>query len=180
MQLHKAYGCYQHIDNLEDLLDSKIQNYQIKYAGVRRCSKNDRYATYTNNTIRDYPSFAKMNTDLLQWEDKESHPWIAIININYSKKSINGMPDDSINNQLEEIETALLNELTDTEGYQHIGRSTINGIRSISMACHEYRKPSKVYYNIQNMYSNQFQISYVIYKDMYWETFSQFMLNDTN
>ncbi len=53
-------------------------------------------------------------------------------------------------------------------------RQTAKGEREIYFACKDFRKPSKVFYQIQQNHSDNFEINYTIYKDKYWQTFERF------
>jgi hypothetical protein len=117
---------------------------------------------------------AVINTDLLQWDSKASHPWILSIKIPFDGSNNNGMPDDDIYKLLDEVENNISEELNDFEGFVNIGRQTAKNVREIYFACKEFRKPSKVLFKIQSDYADKMEITYDIYKDKYWQSFERF------
>ena len=74
------------------------------------------------------------------------------------------------------IEDAIMSALIDKEGYLNVGRQTSDNERKIYFACKEYWKSSEVLYEIQEKYSENFEIDYQIYKDKYWKTFDRFSI----
>jgi hypothetical protein len=65
-------------------------------------------------------------------------------------------------------------ELKDFEGYLNIGRQTAKNVREIYVACRDFRKPSKVLFEVQKKHARQLKVSYDIYKDKYWQSFNRF------
>ena len=115
-----------------------------------------------------------INTDLLSWDSKASHPWISILTLKYDGAKSNGMPSDNEYKLLDKIQDEIMGELKDIDGYLNIGRQTANGEREIYFACRDFRKPSKIFYEVQQKYSDRFEIEYDIYKDKYWQSFERF------
>ena len=120
------------------------------------------------------PSIVSINSDLLNWDGKGSHPWIMEVEIGYRKMSSNGLPKTETNQLLEELEDAIKEQLGDSEGYLNVGRQTAEGTRIIYFACKEFRVPSKVLNIISKQYAKKLEIQYDIYKDKYWQTFDKF------
>ncbi len=118
--------------------------------------------------------YAIMNSDLLNWDAKASHPWILHIKIGYKGINNNGMPDDETYELLDKLENKIFDQLKDFEGYLNIGRETSDNLKEIYFACKEFRKPSKVTYDISIKYSEKLSITYDIYKDKYWRSFNCF------
>jgi hypothetical protein len=117
---------------------------------------------------------AVINTQLLNWDSKASHPWIAVITFQYDGSNNNGMPYEDDYQNLDEIEDGIMEQLTDKDGYLYIGRQTANNEREIYFACKDFRKPSKVFFKTQKENSDKFEIDYEIYKDKYWQSFERF------
>ena len=117
---------------------------------------------------------AVINSQLLNWDSKASHPWIAVITFQYDGSNNNGMPDEDDYQNLDEIEEKILEQLSDKDGYLNIGRQTANNEREIYFACKDFRKPSKVFFITQKENSEKFGIEYDIYKDKYWQSFERF------
>lgn len=120
---------------------------------------------------------AVINTDLLNWDSKASHPWILHIKIQYNGEENSGMPDEKEYQTLDDIEDRIMQELKDSEGYLNVGRETADGVRDIYFACRDFRKPSKLLYQIQKEYANSLPLTYYIYKDKYWQSFDRFSDN---
>jgi hypothetical protein len=162
------------LDKLKDYLKWRQKEFIEKYEGVRHNTENDEYSILEAQLESGNTLIAVVNTDLLQWDSKASHPWVLSVEIPYDGSENNGMPDDHTYKLLNEIETSISEELKDYEGFLNIGRQTAKNVREIYFACKDFRKPSKILYNIQAVYANQVQISYDIYKDKYWQSFNRF------
>ena len=162
------------IEKLKDFLIWRQKEFVEKYDGIRYNTEDDTYSLLEAELENGNAIIAVINTDLLNWESKASHPWILHIEIPYNGEKTNGMPDDQTRNLLEEIEDKILGELKDFEGYLHIGRQTADGLREIYFACKDYRKPSKVIDQILISYSNEIEMNYDIFKDKYWQFFNRF------
>lgn len=162
------------IEKLKDFLIWRQKEFVEKYDGIRYNTENDTYSLLEAELENGNAIIAVINTDLLDWESKASHPWILHIEIAYNGEKTNGMPDDETRKLLEEIEDKILDELKDFEGYLHIGRQTADGLREIFFACKDFRKPSKISNYIQTIYANEIEINYEIFKDKYWQFFNRF------
>ncbi len=145
-----------------------------KYEGVRHCIDNDEHLILEAQHESGHALIAAINTNLLEWDSKASHPWILSVEIPYDGSNNKGMPEDDTYKLLDEIEDRILVELKDFEGYLKIGRQTAENVREIYFACKDFRKPAKVVHNIQRNYSEKVDISYDIYKDKYWQSFNRF------
>jgi hypothetical protein len=97
--------------------------------------------------------------------------------IKYDGSYNNGMPNNTDYDTLGNIEEEIMTFLKDKDGFLNVGRQTANGERAIYFACKDFRKPSKVFYETQKKYANNFEIDYEIYKDKYWQTFERFKQN---
>ena len=58
-----------------------------KYNGFRHNTENDSYSGLDATLKNGLPLVAVINTDLLNWDSKASHPWIAIMEIKYDGKN---------------------------------------------------------------------------------------------
>lgn len=118
------------------------------------------------------PILAVVNSDLLTWDKKSSHPWILQVIMEYEGSSNHGLPPPEYLPFLQDLEDEILSKLIDTEGYLHVGRQTAENRREVFFACKEFRKPSKVLAEIEKKYNGL--VSYHIFKDKYWHSFLQF------
>ncbi|TPN81689.1 DUF695 domain-containing protein [Aquimarina algicola] len=165
------------ISKLKDFLIWREKEFVEKYKGLRHNTDNDSYSSLEGTLENGFPLLAIVNSDVLDWDCKASHPWILTIEIKYDGENNNGMPDKTTYQLLNQIEDEITIELKDSDGYLNIGRQTADSIREIYFACVDFRKPSKVLYNIQKKYQDQIDLKYDIYKDKYWQSFNRFIAN---
>lgn len=162
------------IEKLKDFLKWRQTEFIEKYEGIKHNTENDNYSILEAKLKSGKALIAVINTDLLNWDSKASHPWILSVEIKYDGKNNNGMPDNNTFQLLDEIEKNILAELKHFEGYLYIGRQTSGNVREVYFACRDFRKPSKVLHLIKKNYHSQIDINYDIYKDKYWQLFDRF------
>ena len=165
------------IEKLQAFLTWRQKEFTERYEGIRHDTENDAYASFEAERADGNRLVAVINTDLLAWNAKASHPWVLTVEVTYDGEQNNGMPDSQTYELLDEIEDTILGELKDFEGYLNVGRQTADGVREIYFACNDFRKPAKVLHQIQADYSTKLDISYDIYKDKYWQSFERFAGN---
>jgi hypothetical protein len=163
------------IGKLKDYLLWRQKEFIEKYDGVRYNTDKDNHSVFEAKLENDHSLVAVINTDLLEWDSKASHPWILNIEVKYNGEHTRGMPDKETDDALQKIENDFLERLHDFEGALHIGRQTAEGTREIYFACKDFRTPSKIAYDIQLKYAARFDINYGIYKDKYWQSFNRFV-----
>lgn len=165
------------IEKIKDFLIWRQKEFVEKYEGVRRNTENDSYSLLEAELKGGDALIAAINTELLNWDSKASHPWISTVEIQYAGASNNGMPDPATYSLLEQIEEEIMQDLKDFEGYLNIGRQTAKNVREIYFACRDFRKPSKVFNAAEQKYSDKLEFTYDIYKDKYWRSFDRFSNN---
>lgn len=165
------------IEKLKDYLTWRQKEFIEKYEGVRYDTENDTYSILEAELESGNRLFAVINTELLNWDSKTSHPWIAVLTLKYDGSNNNGMPNERDYKLLDTVEEEIMQELKDVDGFLNIGRQTAKGEREIYFACKDFRRPSKVFFKIQQKYSDSFGIEYDIYKDKYWQSFERFNNN---
>jgi hypothetical protein len=165
------------IEKLKDFLIWRQKEFIEKYEGIRHNTENDHYAGLEAELEDGKPLVAIINTDLLKWDSKASHPWVLKIEVSYDGKENNGMPDEETYGLLDEIENKVMEQLKDFEGYLNIGRQTADSVREVYFACKDFRKPSKVLQEIQDSYAGTIPVTFDIYKDKYWRSFDRFDIN---
>lgn len=163
------------VNELKAYLAKRQNEFVEKYEGFRMNTDDDAFTMMEGELESGNPLIAVINTTLLKWDRKPSHPWIAGIQFTYSDEGNLGMPGEATYQLLSEIEDEILTELKDFEGYLNVGRETANNERTVYFACKDFRKPSKIFDHIQKKYSDRFQIDSDIYKDKYWQTFDRFL-----
>ncbi|WP_300597554.1 DUF695 domain-containing protein [Niabella sp.] len=163
------------IVKLKEFLSWRQKEFVEKYEGVGYNAEDDEYSILEAELKNGNNLIAVVNTQLLNWNGKASHPWIAFITFRYDGSNHNGMPNKKDYESLNQIEESILHQLSDQDGYLYIGRQTANGERDIYFACKDFRKPSKVFFKVLQENGNEFEIEYDIYKDKYWQSFERFV-----
>lgn len=162
------------IDKLKDYLIWREKEFVEKYEAVRVTTENDAYASLEATLESGKPLLAIVNTDLLAFDGKASHPWVLVVTIAFDGENNNGLPDQTTYEALDVIEETITAQLPEAEGYLSIGRETVDGQREVYYVCKEFRKPSKVLPLIQAQYADLLDISFSIYKDKYWQSFQKY------
>jgi hypothetical protein len=165
------------MEKLIDFLNWKEKEFVEKYQGVRHQTENDNYSGLEGEDADGLPSIGVVNHDLLEWDAKASHPWMLVIEIDYTKtKGVKdkGMPDEKHYQSMNRLEEELIRQLPDSAGYLSLGRETYKGKTTLYMACKEYRIASKTTHDLLQRYKELLACSYEIYKDKYWRTMEKF------
>ncbi len=162
------------IEKLKDYLIWREKEFVEKYEGTRHNTENDGYANFEGKGQDGSVVLALINTTLMEWDKKASHPWIFIVGIPFEDCGNGGLPDERTYKLLDEIEEEMIQILPDSDGFLNIGRETANNKREIFFACKDFRKPTKVADELIKKYNGVFEISYEIYKDKYWQSFRHF------
>ena len=165
------------IEKLKDYLIWREKEFVEKYDGIRHDTENDGYGSFEGEDKNGKVIFAMMNTTLLEWDKKASHPWVFIVKIPFKTTNNNGLPGEKDYKMLDDIEDEIMITLKDSEGYLNLGRETTNNKREIFFACKDFRKPSKAADALIKKYDKKLEISYEIYKDKYWQSFRHFEQN---
>lgn len=162
------------IAKLKAFLIWREKEFVEKYQGVTKDTENDNFVTFEATMENDLPLLAVINSDLLNWDSKASHPWVLTVSIKYNGDESNGMPDSETYQVLNDIEDQILIDLKDYYGYLNVGRQTADSVREIYFACVDFRKPAKVLHSVQKLYKERIEINFEIYKDKYWQSFNRF------
>ena len=162
------------IEKLKDYLIWREKEFVEKYEGTRHNTENDSYANFEGKKQDGSIVLALINTTIIEWDKKASHPWVFIVAIPFDDCDNGGLPDEKTYKLLDEIEEEIIHNLPDSEGYLNIGRETANNKREIFFTCKDFRKPAKIADELIKKYSGVFEISYEIYKDKYWQSFRHF------
>jgi hypothetical protein len=160
---------------LKSYLAKRQSEFVEKYHGFRVNTDDDAFTMMEAEFESGHPLIAVINTTLLMWDRKPSHPWIAGIQFTFSDNDNFGLPGETTYQLLGKIEDEILSEMKDFEGYLNVGRQTANNERIVYFACKDFRKPSKVFDRIQKKYSDRLGIDFDIYKDKYWQSFDRFV-----
>ena len=71
------------IEKLKDYLVRREKEFMEKYEGTRYNIQNDSYNSLEAALANGKPLLAIINSSLLEWNSKASHPWIMTIEIKY-------------------------------------------------------------------------------------------------
>lgn len=162
------------VEKLKDYLNWRQKEFVGKYDGIRYDTADDEHSVLEAELDSGNTLVAVINTNLLKWDRKASHPWIFTTTVKFDGQNNHGMPDDVTYQLLNEFEDKLLVELKDYEGYLYVGRQTADSEREIYFACKDFRKPSKIVSQLKKSYSGKIEIDYDVYKDKYWQSFDRF------
>lgn len=164
------------LDKLKAFLTWKEKEFIEKYDATRYDTQNDMNSVVAGSLENGRPLIATINSTLLEWDGKASHPWILSVQINYDGEANNGLPDDPTYKLLDNIEDKVKEELKDIDGYLNIGRQTADGSRNIYFACKDFRRPSRVLHQLRkkHLHEDKIDICFDIYKDKYWQSFDHF------
>ncbi|HYK57167.1 MAG TPA: DUF695 domain-containing protein, partial [Flavisolibacter sp.] len=122
------------IEKLKDYLTWRQKEFVEKYEGLRHNTDEDEYSVLEAELESGNTLIAAINTELLKWDSKASHPWIVTVEIPYDGSNNNGMPDEETYQLLNDVENSFLEKLKDSEGYLNIGRQTAKSTREIYFA----------------------------------------------
>lgn len=163
------------ITKLPAYLSWREAEFVEKYDGVLWENKEDNYMVIEGQFPDGTISLALINQDLLQWDQKVSHPWMVILIFDFSQTAVNGMPSEEDSQLMCHVEEQVMAQLPGREGYLNIGRETVAGKREVYFACKDFREPSKVFDAIVQEYADGPVISYEFFKDKYWRSLAHFL-----
>ncbi len=162
------------LSKLKSFLVWREKEFVEKYQDVRYTPKDDSYYSVEATLPNGWPLFATINANLLEWENKASHPWLVLLQIHYEGQHNSGLPPEPAFDLLNEIEDNIMEYLQAQDGYLNVGRQTANCVREVYWYCIDFRKPSKVLDYVKNEYQDQVKITFEIYKDKYWQYLHRF------
>lgn len=165
----------------------KLKNYLIwrekefieKYNETTSAIAEESYTVLSAQLPDEQSMIAVINTKVLNWDAKASHPWIGVFAITYESSLHDGFPDEVVLQSLEQLEQDLLDNLPLERGFIHIGRQTSGGVREIFFTTKDYDMLARVFYRIKDLYTNEFEINTDIYKDKYWRTFDKYRVDES-
>ena len=165
------------IEKLDGYLQWREKEFVEKYEGLRYNTENDIYSTLEATLPGGKPLMAMIDSTLLRWDSKASHPWIITLEFSYDGSDNNGLPNEQIYQLMETIESEAMEYLPDFDGNLNLGRKTGDGNRQVFFACKDFRKPAKVAALLIGKYVGQLELTYSIYKDKYWAAFESYYVD---
>ncbi len=170
----KAEAALIPIAKLPDYLNWREKEFIEKYQEETLLQLPETYTVFKANATDNSPYLGIINTSVLNWEAKASHPWILVFSFRYNGNNNQGLPEPNDYNVLNDMEDELIHYLTPEKGCLHIGRESHKNIREVFFACNEFRNCSKIAQFFSFLYGLKFEVSYEIFKDKYWQTFEKF------
>ncbi|MBO9154003.1 DUF695 domain-containing protein [Chitinophaga sp. GCM10012297] len=162
------------LEKLEDFLRWREKEFVEKYKATRSNSDNDLYSVVEGRNSYNMPLIACINSELLEWDAKPSHPWMMVVEHEFEWDE-SGMPSAEMHERLGKFEDELLAGLAGTPGHLYLGRNTEGGSCFIYIACREFREISRQTAARIEKYLLKRSVNYRIYKDKYWMTMEKFI-----
>lgn len=162
------------ISKLADFLKWREKEFVEKYEGPYPDAETENHAVLQTQAENGLPLLFVMNIELLNWDNKPSHPWILQIEIPYDGKKNEGMPGTRDYERMNQIEDEIHASLTRSGGHLNLGRKTGNNLREVYMACKDFREASRLLSKIAAVHRGSYSITYEFYKDKYWNSFQGF------
>ncbi|WP_165305056.1 DUF695 domain-containing protein [Pedobacter sp. SYP-B3415] len=162
------------VEKLPAYLVWREKEFVEKYDGMRRTTGEDAFQSFEGQTNDGTRIVAVLNTTLLDWDAKASHPWFVNIELSYTAEGDSGFPNETDLGLMEALEEELMARLPEQNGYLNLGRETGGGKRHIFFACREFRQPARTLKQMAERSGAQLRISFDIYKDKYWRTLAHF------
>ena len=159
---------------LAPYLHRRHEAWQKAYGGVYYNSDQDEFASFEGEADNGQLIVGIIDSTLLAWPHKPSHPWMLTLRIAYDGSGLNGMPSKQIYQRMEAFEDALMVELPEHEGYLNVGRETGDDIRFIYFACKQFVQATRVLERLMPQFSQEMDISYDVFQDKYWQSLQRF------
>ena len=169
-----ANQALQPMAELAPYLHGRHEAWQKAYGGVYYNSDQDKFASFEGEADNGQLIVGIIDSTLLAWPHKPSHPWMLTLRIAYDGSGLNGMPSKQIYQRMEAFEDALMAELPEHEGYLNVGRETGDDIRFIYFACKQFVQATRVLERLMPQFSQEMDISYDVFQDKYWQSLQRF------
>lgn len=162
------------VNKLKPFLIWREKEFVEKYEDAKINTEDHKHSIFKGESKNGKPLFAAINTELLAWNNKASHPWMLKFELFYDGSKNDGLPDSSIFDLLDTIEDEMISELKDVNGHLNIGRETAEDVRTVYFACNEFRESSRIAQQILEKHKRNLDMSYEIYKDKYWQSLAYY------
>ena len=159
------------ISKLSDYINWREQEFEEKYHGTVHNSDESNYSSLEWKN-EGKAIVGVVNSDLIKWDKKASHPWIMVITIKFDENENNGMPNQEALQTYYQFEDKLRELLPDKEGYVHVAQTTGLGKREIYYANKGFIKPIQLLDKMKNEVN--FKYSIEVFKDKYWQSMKHF------
>jgi len=163
------------VNKLKPFLIWREKEFVERYENATIHTEEHKHAIFEGESQNGKPLLAVINTELLAWNNKASHPWMFKFELFYDGSKNNGLPDNSMFELLNTIEDEMMSVLKDINGHLKIGRETAEGVRTVYYACNEFRACSKIAQQILDKHRRKLNMNYEIYKDKYWQSLAYYL-----
>lgn len=165
------------ISRLKEFLKWRRKEFVERYDDIFYDAEKDGHTLFEAESETGGKLIAIINPNLLKWHGKASHPWIAVMSNKFDGADNKGLPSDKDYDLLDKIEEQVCSQLPDKDGYLYLGRQLGDNEQNLYFACKDYRRVSRVFYNVQQYFSKATATGFDIYKDKYWRSLSHFISN---
>lgn len=159
------------VSKLNEYINWREKEFEEKYIGTVHNSDESNYSSLEWDK-GDKGIIGVVNSDLIRWDKKASHPWIMVITIEFDENENNGMPNQEALQTYYQFEDKLRELLPDKDGYVHVAQTTGLGKREIYYANKEFVKPIQILDQMKNKVN--FKYSIEAFKDKYWQSMKHF------
>lgn len=120
-----------------------------------------------------FPVRILLNLPVVNWNKKNSYPWISTLKIQFSGLA-NGLPDQDDYEILNAIDDEMKEILKPENGHLYVGRETYSNVREVYFASKDFRDAARVFDQIINKYGEEYIFDTSIVKDKHWKTFAKY------
>ncbi len=159
------------ISKLNDYINWREKEFIEKYEGIFHNSDESNYSSFEWDK-GDKVIVGIVNSDIIKWDKKASHPWIVVITIKFDKNENNGMPNQEALQTYYQFEDKLRELLPDKDGYIQVAQTTGLGKREIYYATKDFVKPIQIVEGMRTKVDFEYDIE--VFKDKYWKSMDHF------
>ncbi len=160
--------------DLAPYLQQKHAAWQQAYAHVYHNSDQDDFASFEGEADNGQLIVGIIDSTLMQWAHKPSHPWMLTLHIAYDGSGLNGMPSKQVYQHMEAFEDALMAQLPEHEGHLNLGRETGDDVRLVYIACKQFVEATRVLERLMPQFKQDMVVSYDVFQDKYWLSLQRF------
>jgi len=159
------------ISKLNEYINWREKEFIEKYEGVFLNSDESNYSSLEWDK-GDKAIVGIVNSDIIKWDKKASHPWVIVITITFDEHENNGMPNPEALQTYYQFEDKLRELLPDKDGYIHVAQTTGLGKREIYYATKDFMKPIQILEETKS--ETNFEYNVEVFKDKYWKSMNHF------
>lgn len=158
---------------LEDYLNWREKEFVEKYANRDAILPAESWGVLEAKDKQGKPMFSTLNAGFKDWEYRSAYPWFVQIDVDY-KGNDRGLPDKTQMQEMQHIEDAIVQKLSEIVPVLFLGHHTHDNRRSIYFHTHDYATVSKVIHHYFEIAQYEYEIAFFIKKDKYWQNMGWF------